>query len=54
MTLAHQQLSSDYDKLKQEESETSSKLQDLMYVSRALLLTDVCVDPKHATNQSVY
>lgn len=32
MTLAHQQLSTDYEKLKQEETEKSTKLQDLMYV----------------------
>lgn len=32
MTLAHQQMSSDYEKLKQEDAEKSSKLQDLMYV----------------------
>lgn len=31
MTLAHQQLNSDYEKLKQEEAEKSTKLQDLMY-----------------------
>lgn len=33
MTLAHQQMSSDYEKLKQEDAEKSAKLQDLMYVS---------------------
>lgn len=32
MTLAHQQMSSDYEKLKQEDAEKSAKLQDLMYV----------------------
>lgn len=35
MTLAHQQLNSDYEKLKHEEAEKSTKLQDLMYVSSA-------------------
>lgn len=33
MTLAHQQLNTDFEKLKQEEADKSSKLQDLMYVS---------------------
>lgn len=36
MSLAQQQLSSDYEKLKQEEAEKSTKLQDLMYVSNPL------------------
>lgn len=37
MTLAHQQLSSDYEKLKQEETEKSTKLQDLMYVLKTFV-----------------
>lgn len=32
LTLAHQQMSADYDKLKQEEAEKSAKLQDIMSV----------------------
>lgn len=40
MTLAHQQLNSDYEKLKQEEAEKSAKLQDLMYVSSATVSSD--------------
>uniref|UniRef100_A0A2M4CLX8 Kinesin heavy chain n=1 Tax=Anopheles darlingi TaxID=43151 RepID=A0A2M4CLX8_ANODA len=38
LTLAHQQMTADYDKLKQEEQEKSSKLQALMSVSRNTLL----------------
>lgn len=34
LSLAHQQMSADYDKLKQDESDKSSKLQDLMSVSK--------------------
>lgn len=34
MTLAHQQMSNDYEKLKQEEAEKSARLQELMYVNK--------------------
>lgn len=37
MTLAHQQMNSDYEKLKQEDAEKSAKLQDLMYVFSVFL-----------------
>lgn len=35
MTLAHQQMSNDYEKLKQEEAEKSARLQELMYVKKS-------------------
>jgi hypothetical protein len=53
LTLAHQQMSNDHEKLKQEEAEKSSRLQDLMYVksrkSTNSKLTNEIINAKLAT-----
>lgn len=51
LTLAHQQTSNDYEKLKQEEAEKSAKLQELMYVKSPTnkKLTNDLINAKLAT-----
>lgn len=41
LTLAHQQMSSDYEKLKQEDAEKSAKLQDLMLVFNVCCILNI-------------
>ena len=51
LTLAHQQTSNDYEKLKQEEAEKSARLQELMYVNspKNNKLTNDLINTKIAT-----
>lgn len=53
MTLAHQQMSNDHEKLKQEEAEKSARLQELMYVKSrkapSSKLTNEIINAKLAT-----
>jgi hypothetical protein len=53
LTLAHQQMSNDHEKLKQEEAEKSARLQELMYVKSRKLnnskLTNEIINAKLAT-----
>lgn len=51
LTLAHQQTSNDYEKLKQEEAEKSNRLQELMYVNspKNTKLTNDLINTKLAT-----
>lgn len=50
LTLAHQQTSNDYDKLKQEEADKSARLQELMYVNpKNNKLTNDLINTKLAT-----
>lgn len=55
LTLAHQQTSNDYEKLKQEESEKSARLQELMYVKspNTTKLTNDLINSKLATPKKI-
>jgi hypothetical protein len=55
MTLAHQQMSNDHEKLKQEEAEKSARLQELMYVksNRNSKLTNDIINTKLSTPKKI-
>lgn len=59
MTLENQQLSNEYEKLKQEEAEKSARLQELMYVKKShkkanSKLTNDLINTKLATPKKIY